>query len=200
MTLQNIEEQSLEEDYMLGLYYYYLCFSFLHGEDILKKAIYPGSFDPITKGHLSIIEQALNIFDFVHVIVGINPDKPGFIPHNARVILSEDSIKEYFEMDIIGHKVSVSLSERLVAKEAQHKSASHIVRGLRASSDFEYEFMMNGANSHICPDIETVFFMPPQEFMFVSSSTVREIVTRDKDEDLSWLVTPTIEKTIKAMR
>lgn len=172
----------------------------LYGESILKRAIYPGSFDPITKGHLSIIQQALEIFDYLHVIVGINPDKRGFIDHNARVPLSEDSINEYFEMDIIGHKASVSLSQRLIAREAQHLGASHIVRGLRASSDFEYEFMMNGANSHICPEIETVFFMPPQEFMFVSSSTVREIVTRDKDADLSWLVTPTIEEAIKSIR
>jgi pantetheine-phosphate adenylyltransferase len=152
------------------------------------KCIIPGSFDPITKGHLHIAKQALTVFDEILFVVAVNPAKKGFIDLNARVELILAAADE-FGLDM--SKVNATFSGGAMVDFAVEKGCQHIVRGLRAVTDFEYEFTINGTNEIINPDIKTMFFMTPQKYMFVSSGTVRELFKLEKP--IGWLVTPFVE-------
>jgi pantetheine-phosphate adenylyltransferase len=136
----------------------------------MKIGIYAGSFDPATWGHLGIIEQAAGLFDVLHVEIGVNPKK-------SRTFDVDQSLG--FMQRMLDDKgitnVTLGQYQGLLIHRAMALGAHYIVRGLRAASDFEAEFTMNGVNNKLAPDIQTLFFMAPEKFMFVASSTVKEI-------------------------
>jgi pantetheine-phosphate adenylyltransferase len=142
----------------------------------MKKAIYPGSFDPITIGHLDIIERALNIFDHLYVVVSINPAKQGFFTVEERIDMLHEVLKDY-------SNITVTTNDKLTVHKAKELGASHIVRGLRALTDFEYEFQLTHANRVLAGEIDTLFFMTEQAHAFLSSSSVKEIATFGGDID-----------------
>ncbi len=155
----------------------------------MPKAIYPGSFDPITYGHLDIIERAEKIFDDLIVGVVENPRKETlFSPNTRKRLVEKTTIKE----DINVSKV-ITFSGLLVncAKKYNRKS---IVRGLRANSDFEYEFQMALTNRDLAPEIESVFLMTSGKFSFLSSSIVKEV--KQLGGDVSTFVPTVVEKKL----
>ena len=140
----------------------------------MKIAIYPGSFDPITKGHLDILNTASEIFDKVIIAVAHNSEKKGFLPVADRVKLIKESI---LGMD----NVEVDCFTGLTIEYAKKKGAKVLIRGLRAVSDFEYELQLSQANSAMCEDIKTVFLTTKPKYNFISSSTIKEIFINDGD-------------------
>ncbi len=135
-------------------------------------AIYPGTFDPITNGHLDIIERACRLFDNVIVTIAVNSNK--------KPLFSEEERKEMIRKTT-GHlkNVKVDSFNGLLVRHAAEMKASVIVRGLRAISDFEYEFQMSLTNTKLNPDITTIFLMPNEKFSYLNSSLVRELASYD---------------------
>ena len=131
-------------------------------------AIYPGSFDPITNGHLDVLRRALSMFDQVIVGVAPNAEKHPLFTTPERVALTRAAVK-----GIRG--VTVDEIDGLLVNYAQRKKARVLVRGLRAVSDFEYEFQMALMNRRLAPNVETIFLMPKDEYTFLSSRLVKEI-------------------------
>lgn len=132
-------------------------------------AVYPGSFDPVTNGHLDVIRRAAGIFDKVIVGVGRNVGKAPLFTAEERVSLIKVAVSELQNVEV------ESFDGMLVAFAKQH-GASVLVKGLRAISDFEYEFQMALANRHLDPTVETMFLMTSAEYQFLSSSIVKEMV------------------------
>ena len=137
-------------------------------------AIYPGSFDPITKGHLDILKTGAEIFDKVIIAVAHNSEKRGFLPIEDRVKLIKDSIAGM-------ENVEVDYFAGLTIEYAKSKGAKVLIRGLRAVSDFEYELQLSQANSAMCEDIKTVFLTTKPKYNFISSSTIKEIYLNNGD-------------------
>jgi len=137
-------------------------------------AIYPGSFDPVTKGHLDILKNAAEIFDRVIIAVAHNGEKKGFLPVDKRVELIRESIKEF-------KNVEVDAFDGLTIDYAKKHSAKVLIRGLRAVSDFEYEMQLSQTNSALCEDIKTVFLTTKPEYNFISSTTIKEILNNGGD-------------------
>ncbi len=135
---------------------------------MLDRVVYPGSFDPVTKGHLNIINRAANIFDEVIVSVFNNPNKDPIFSMEKRVELLKKTTSENPE-------VRVDSFTGLTTKYVKSKNASAIIRGLRAVSDFEGEFQMASMNKELDPDIETIFLMTDSKYAFLSSSVVKEV-------------------------
>lgn len=133
-----------------------------------KTAIYPGSFDPITKGHLDVLERASKMFDRVIIAVLKNSSKKSFLPVSDRVKLIQESIEGL-------DNVEVDSFEGLTIEYAQSKGAHFLIRGLRAVSDFEYELQLCQTNSAIAPGIDTVFLTTKPKYNFISSSIVKEL-------------------------
>ena len=140
----------------------------------MKIAIYPGSFDPITKGHLDILKNAAEIFDKVIIAVAHNGEKKGFLTVEERVMLIRQSITEF-------DNVEVDSFEGLTIEYAKKHNAEILIRGLRAVSDFEYEMQLSQTNSALCSDIKTVFLTTKPKYNFISSSTIKEIFNNDGD-------------------
>ena len=140
----------------------------------MKIAIYPGSFDPVTSGHLNIIRRAANIFDKLIVCVMVNSGKKPMFTLEERV----DMIRRVTE-DI--HNVEVDSSDGLLAEYAKEKGSCVIVKGLRAGSDFENEFQMALINHKINPNLDTMFLTAEHQYMYLSSSTVKELGKYDVD-------------------
>ncbi len=137
-------------------------------------AIYPGSFDPITIGHLDIIHRASKLFGKLIVVVMVNPKKQCSFSPSERVELIKQSTKDL-------SNVIVEFSDGLLADYAKEKGACAIIKGLRALSDFEYEFQMALTNSKLNPDVETLFLTTRAENMYLSSSMVRQIASMGGD-------------------
>lgn len=135
---------------------------------MIKKAVYPGSFDPITNGHVDIIRRGLEIFDEIVVAVLENPKKESLFSTKERV----DMIQEIFADE---EKVEVSSFHGLLVDFAKDHESKMIIRGLRAISDFEYEFQMALMNRKLDPEIETLFMMPNLNYSFLSSRLVKEV-------------------------
>ncbi len=135
-----------------------------------RVAVYPGSFDPITNGHVDIIERGARLFDRIIVAVLVNSDKRPLFSIEERV----ETAREVFRAE---PKVEVDAFDGLLIDFARQRGASVIVRGLRAVSDFEYEFQMALMNRRLAPDIETVFMMPAEAYTYISSRLVREVFT-----------------------
>lgn len=135
-----------------------------------RVAVYPGSFDPITNGHVDIIQRGARLFDRIIVAVLVNPDKQPLFSVEERV----ETAREVFRGE---PEVEVDAFEGLLIDFARQRRASVIVRGLRAVSDFEFEFQMALMNRRLAPDIETVFMMPAEAYTYISSRLVREVFT-----------------------
>ena len=138
-----------------------------------KIGIYPGSFDPITFGHVDIIQRSLNVVDTLIVAVSDNKSKNHFINIDDRLNLIEATIKNLPPED--QKKISIEKFDNLLVHYVKAKKASVIIRGLRAVSDFEYEFLMTGMNRSIDNEIETIFLMSSEKYHFISSRFIKEI-------------------------
>ena len=156
-----------------------------------RRAIYPGTFDPITIGHLDIIKRAYNMFDEIIVAVADSQTKKPMFSLDERVAMVKAATEEMPNIKIIGfHKLLVDLADEL--------DANILIRGLRAVSDFEYELQMGYANASLKKDLETIFLMPSLEYGFVSSSVVRSILPFDGKVD--HLLHPKVHNMIKEFR
>jgi len=133
------------------------------------KAIYPGSFDPITNGHIDVIKRASRIFDQVIIAVSQNINKKSFLSEKEKIEAINLSISDLINVEVIAF-------DSLLVDFAKANNAQIILRGLRAVSDFEYEFQLAGMNKHLDQNIETFFLTPSEEFSNISSSLVREIL------------------------
>ena len=140
----------------------------------MKIAIYPGSFDPITSGHLNIIRRAANIFDRLIVCVMVNAAKKPMFSRDERVELIQRVVQDL-------DNVEVDSSAELLAEYARRKGSCVIVKGLRAGSDFENEFQMALINHKINPSLDTMFLTAEHQYMYLSSSTVKELGNYDVD-------------------
>ena len=161
----------------------------------MKVAIYPGSFDPITSGHLNIIRRAANIFDRLIVCVMVNHTKSPMFTRDERV----DMIKRVVS-DI--PNVEVDSSDELLAEYAKSKNIGVIIKGLRAGSDFENEFQMALINHKINPELDTMFLTAESQYMYLSSSTVKELGNYNVDlsEFLPVEIIPDFQNRIKEKR
>ena len=153
----------------------------------MKVAVYPGSFDPITYGHLEILKRALNIFDKVIVLVAINPDKKERFSPEERVAMIKEAVND--------SRVEVDSYQGLTVDYAKKHGAQHLIRGLRAVTDFEYEFSLASANDYIDSSIDTVFLMSKAEKSFINSSMI--IGLYQNGVDVSELVPPSVLKRLK---
>lgn len=139
-----------------------------------KKAVYPGTFDPVTNGHVDIITRAANIFPELIVAVATNKIKKPYLDLETRIRLLEDSVGHLPGVKVLGFDV-------LLIDFVLEQEAEIILRGLRAVSDFEYEFQLAGMNRKLSTEIETLFLTPSENLMFISSTLVREIAALNGD-------------------
>jgi pantetheine-phosphate adenylyltransferase len=153
--------------------------------------IYPGTFDPITNGHADLIERAANLFD--HIIVGVakNVQKKPLFTLEERVLLAEEVLKPIKNVKVVGF-------DGLLTQFALSHQANILLRGLRAVSDFEYEFQLAGMNRRLAPDLETVFMTPAENYMFISSTLVKEIALLGGD--VNSFVHPSVASAFKTKR
>ena len=154
-----------------------------------RVAIYPGSFDPLTNGHVDIIERGARIFDSIIVAILANVEKKPLFSEQERVSIIRDVFKGK-------DNVQVETFEGLLVDYAQRKKASVLVRGLRAVSDFEYEFQMALMNRHLAPGIETVFMMPAEQYTYISSRLIKEVFMLGGE--VEGLVPPIVEDKLRA--
>jgi pantetheine-phosphate adenylyltransferase len=160
----------------------------------LRVALYPGSFDPVTNGHLDVLARAIAVFDQVVVAVLENPKKTPLLPTETRVAVLETAIRD---AGIDSNRASVITFDGLTVKAAQVHGARWIVRGLRAISDFEVEGQLAHNNRALAADIDTVFFMTAVEFGYVSSSLVKEIASFGGD--VSSMVPPAAVSALRTL-
>ncbi len=152
--------------------------------------MYPGSFDPITYGHLDVIQRALKIFDELWVVVMVNPKKKPLLSLEKRLELIEELLKDEPRVHVDSHS-------GLLVDYAKNKNIRTIVRGLRAVTDFQYELEMAIANKHLWHELETVFLMTDEKYSFLSSGLVREVASMGGDVS-NW-VPPNVLRTLKEL-
>ena len=131
-------------------------------------AIYPGTFDPITNGHIDLVSRASRLFEKVIVAVASSGDKKPVLPLDERIQLATDALPAYDNVEVCGFNI-------LLVEFMKQNGATVILRGLRAVSDFEYEFQLASMNRHLDDQIETIFLTPAEQYSYISSSLVREI-------------------------
>lgn len=153
-----------------------------------SKVLYPGSFDPITKGHIDVINRALHLFETVIVAVAINTSKQPTFTVEERLEFIRKCFKD-------NPKVKVCRFEGLAVDFAKKEGVSCLIRGLRAISDFEYEFQMALTNRKLAPNIETIFLTPKQEYFYISSRMMKELAMFDGS--ISEFVPAHVEKALK---
>ena len=154
-----------------------------------KIAIYPGSFDPITNGHIDLIRRASTLFDKVIVGITQNSKKAAFLNIDDRIQTTKAALKNIDNIEVLSF-------DTLLVDFASAQNAQVILRGLRAVSDFEYEFQLSGMNKHLNPNIETLFMTPAEQYANISSSLVREILTLGGD--ISAFVPKSVEDHLKS--
>ena len=150
-------------------------------------AIYPGTFDPITNGHIDLVIRASKLFEHVIVAVAINPTKTPAFSLATRVDLAKQTLTDLPNVEVCGF-------EGLLVDIAREKQAQVIIRGLRAVSDFEHEFQLAGMNRHMEPNVETMFLTPAEQFSYISSSLVREVA--ELGGDVSAFVAPCVVEAL----
>ena len=136
--------------------------------------IYPGTFDPITKGHSDLVNRATRMFDRILVAVAASTAKQPFLPLEERLALAREVLQRY-------PNVEVCVLDGLLVHFAHQRGAKAVLRGLRAVSDFEYELQLAGLNRKMAPDVETLFLTPAEPYAYISSGLVREIATLGGD-------------------
>jgi len=151
-------------------------------------AVYPGSFDPFTNGHLDILTRAVPFFEVLHVIVAENGSKSTLFSMQERVDMIKDATKNEKSIIVTGF-------EGLVVDYAKKVKASAIIRGLRAVSDFDYEFQIATMNRRLAPEVETIFFTTRGKYFYISSSMIKDVAKHGSD--ISAFVTPFVEKKLK---
>ena len=156
----------------------------------MRVAIYPGSFDPITYGHMDIIDRATNLFDKVIVAIAKNEAKNHLFTLEDRIKLAKNIYKDNSNVEVLG------FPRQLTVDVAKENNACAIIRGLRAVSDFEYEFQLATMNRSLAPDVESIFLTPKESLIYVSSSLIKEIC--DLKGDVSKFVHPSVEQALKA--
>ena len=149
----------------------------------MNKAVYPGTFDPITRGHEDLVLRAASLFDQVVLAVADSPSKRPFFALEERVQMAKDVLAGHPNIEVVGFS-------GLLMDFLRSQGARIILRGLRAVSDFEYEFQMAGMNRKLYPDVETIFLTPGEQYMFISATMVREIAALGGD--VSHFVNPVI--------
>ena len=131
-------------------------------------AVYPGTFDPITNGHVDLVDRAAPLFETLIVGIAASPSKGPALPLDLRVALARQALARHANVEVRGF-------DTLLAHFVRDIGAGVLLRGLRAVSDFEYEFQMAGMNRHLIPEVETLFLTPAEKYSFISSTLVREI-------------------------
>jgi pantetheine-phosphate adenylyltransferase len=155
----------------------------------VKIAVYPGSFDPITNGHLDVVRRALTVFDRLVIAVAINPAKQGLFTRDERVDLIREVTSDLPEVEVVAF-------EGLLADYCRERGVTSVVRGLRAVSDFDYEFQMHTMNKRLNPEIDTFFMMTSEEYFYLSSRLVKDVFAfRGSVEGL---VPPEVARRMKA--
>lgn len=154
----------------------------------MKIAIYPGSFDPITNGHLDILLRATKVFDKVIVLVAYNPNKKSNFSAETRVEMIKEAVGDTKNIEVYS-------DTGLTVEFAKKHKATHLIRGLRAVSDFEYEFQLASANEFLDPNIDMIFFMARGDKTFISSSAIMEMA--HSGVDVSSLVPNSVIKHLK---
>lgn len=155
----------------------------------MTKIIYPGTFDPITLGHSDLVERATKLFDHVIIAIAKSPNKKPLFSLEERIRLAEQALSNVQNISIVGF-------EELLADFAKKQNTFNILRGLRAISDFEFEFQLANMNRKICKDIETIFLTPGEQRTFLSSTMVREIASLNGPIDE--FVHPAVAKALRA--
>jgi pantetheine-phosphate adenylyltransferase len=154
----------------------------------MAAAIYPGSFDPFTNGHLSLIQRGLQMFDRLIVALLVNPKKTPLFTIEERRQMIQEAVKD--------PRIEIDSFQGLLVEYAQKKGVNVVLRGLRAVSDFEYEFQLANMNRKLRPEIETVFMMTGEDYFYVSSNLVREVASLGGD--VQGLVPPNVLQKLKA--
>ena len=139
-----------------------------------KRAIYPGTFDPITNGHLDIVTRAACMFDQVILAIAASPSKKPMFDLSERVTQAQQATAHLPNVEVMGFS-------DLMANFARAQQANILIRGLRAVADFEYEMQLAHMNRHLMPELESVFLMPSKDWSFISSSLVKEVARHDGD-------------------
>jgi pantetheine-phosphate adenylyltransferase len=153
-----------------------------------RTAIYPGSFDPMTMGHLNIVKRSLEVFDQVVVSVLRNPEKRAMFTVNERV----EMMREIFAAE---DRVEIESFEGLLVDYVRDRGSHTVIRGLRAVQDFEYEFQMTMMNRRLAPDVDTVFMMTDEEYFYIASRTVKEVAALGGD--ISGLVPEVVAREMR---
>ncbi|MCQ2589694.1 MAG: pantetheine-phosphate adenylyltransferase [Treponema sp.] len=152
------------------------------------KAVFAGSFDPPTNGHLDIIKRASNLFESVDVVISVNPEKKYMFSHEERLEMISELIKDY-------KNVTVNVYSGLIVNYAKNVGAKVLVRGVRSSNDFAYEADMALMNQNLNPDIETIFLQSKEEFTIVKSSSIKQLAMFGGD--ISRMVPKNVEDALK---
>ncbi|MCL4108244.1 UNVERIFIED_CONTAM: hypothetical protein GTU68_065272 [Idotea baltica] len=153
-----------------------------------KIALYPGTFDPITNGHIDLVKRAANLFDEVIVSIASSRRKKPRFTLEERIDLAEKVLSDCPNVTVKGFDI-------LLVDFAKQQNASILIRGLRAISDFEYEFQLASMNRNLSPEIESLFLMPADEYSFISSSLVKEVSSLGGD--VTGLVHPLVDQALK---
>lgn len=140
------------------------------------RAIYPGTFDPLTNGHLDLLTRAARMFDHLILAIAASPSKNTLFTLEERVALAREVTRHLSNVEVMGFS-------ELMAHFAQKHQANILVRGLRAVSDFEYEWQLAKMNTHLMPELESVFLMPAEQWSFISSTLVKEVARHGGDID-----------------
>ena len=139
-----------------------------------RTAVYPGTFDPITNGHIDLVARAARVFSKVIVAIAESPHKQPLLSLDDRILLSRNELSGLKNVEVLGFS-------NLLVEFVQQVGAGVLIRGLRAVSDFEYEFQLASMNRHLAPNVETLFLTPDDQYGFISSSLVKEIARLDGD-------------------
>ncbi|RJP70995.1 MAG: pantetheine-phosphate adenylyltransferase [Ignavibacteriales bacterium] len=154
----------------------------------MRKVIYPGTFDPVTYGHIDIVRRAIDLFDEVNVTIAVNPNKAvTLFTADERIFLLKESLKEF-------DNVYVDYFTGLTVDHAREVGAVGIIRGLRAVSDFEFEFQMALMNRKLAGDIATIFLMPHEKYTYLNSSLIRNLA--NLKSDVSDFVPPCVQEAL----
>jgi pantetheine-phosphate adenylyltransferase len=155
----------------------------------VTKAVYPGSFDPLTFGHLDVVERSVRLFDRVIIAILTNPAKEALFSVEERCDMIDKAVRKRFP------NVEVDVFHGLLVDYVKEKNAQVIVRGIRAVTDYEYEFQMALMNRRLAPGVETVFMMPAEQYSYLSSRLVKEIASLGGS--VEGLVPPQVEKRLR---